>query len=200
MKPRFAIVLGLALAACQTAPAPEDNFYRLLPVTVAPELPQPVRQGGMAVEVLRADSLYSERAVVYADADHPRLLKQYHYHLWLYPPGQLVQEQLVASLRRSNPGAAVVQGERAAPARYTVTGRVLRFERVVAPEGATAVVELELALESGDAAAPLLRRTYSAEAAAPRATVGGFGEAMEQALERIYSAFAADILGVVPQR
>jgi ABC-type uncharacterized transport system auxiliary subunit len=183
--------LALLLAGCQTAPAPEDNFYRLLPVEVQPALPTPIREAGLTVKPLRADSLYGERAVIYVEADRPRVLRQYHYFLWLYPPGQLVQEQLAASLRRSNPGAAIAWGERAENPGYAVSGRVLRFERVVAQGGAQAVAELELALENSGAV--LLRKTYGAEAAAPQGSVNGFSQAMEQALARIYSAFAADL-------
>jgi uncharacterized lipoprotein YmbA len=182
----------LWLGGCQTAPAPEENFYRLLPVQVQPDLPAAIRQAGLTVKPLRADSLYGERAVIYVEADRPRLLRQYHYHLWLYPPGQLIQEQLAASLRRSNPDSPINWGERAEGSGYAVSGRVLRFERVVTRDGAQAVAELELTLESAGHDL-LLRKIYGAEAAAPQGSVNGFSQAMEQALARIYGEFAADL-------
>ena len=77
--------LLLLLAACGSVPpAPTDRFYRLQPAHVAPaatSLP-----GAVAVNAFRADSLYAERPIVYSDEASLRQLRQYHYHLWLYPP------------------------------------------------------------------------------------------------------------------
>ncbi|HEX9179176.1 MAG TPA: ABC-type transport auxiliary lipoprotein family protein [Burkholderiales bacterium] len=188
----FCLGFALLLAGCQTPPAPEDNFYRLLPVEVAPRLPAAIREAGLTVKPLRADSLYGERAVLYTEADQPRRLRQYHYHLWLYPPGQLIQEQLAASLRRSNPDSPIRWGERAEGSGYAVSGRVLRFERVVSRDGSQAVAELELTLETAGHDV-LLRKTYGAEVAAPQGGMNGFGQAMEQALARIYGEFAGDL-------
>ena len=89
--------LLLLLAACGSVPpAPTDRFYRLQPAHVAPaatSLP-----GAVAVNAFRADSLYAERPIVYSDEASLRQLRQYHYHLWLYPPAQIVQEHFKASL------------------------------------------------------------------------------------------------------
>jgi ABC-type uncharacterized transport system auxiliary subunit len=193
MRPLNLLWLVLALCGCQTAPAPEDSFYRLLPVQVRPALPDPIQKAGLAVRPLAADSLYSERAIVYLDAERPRLLRQYHYYLWLYPPAELIQEQFAASLRQSNPGASIAYKDRPDAVGYAVSGRVLRFERVVAENGSKAVAELELTLESPGRGAVLLDKSYSADAPAPPGTINGFSQAMEQALAQIYAAFAADL-------
>ncbi|MBK9445948.1 MAG: hypothetical protein IPO00_07590 [Betaproteobacteria bacterium] len=84
-----ALLLIFALAGCGSVPpAPADNFYRLqTPAAAATQLP-------VAVEIRRvqADSLYAERPIVYSEAGNPRQLRQYHYHLWLYPPAQMLRD------------------------------------------------------------------------------------------------------------
>ncbi len=87
----------LLLAACGSVPpAPVDRFYRLQPVSVSSA--SKVLPGAVAVQTFRADSLYAERPIIHAEETSLRQLRQYHYHLWLYPPAQMVQGHFVSSL------------------------------------------------------------------------------------------------------
>ncbi|WP_298311252.1 ABC-type transport auxiliary lipoprotein family protein [Propionivibrio sp.] len=176
--------LLLLLAACGSVPpAPTDRFYRLQPAHVAPaatSLP-----GAVAVNAFRADSLYAERPIVYSDEASLRQLRQYHYHLWLYPPAQIVQEHFKASL-----GSALdLKGDSNAP--YALDGRIVKFERVLSGQHSKAVVALELQLLAGGKTR--LNKTYQAEQPASDDSLGAFAVAMEQALGKIYTEFLADV-------
>ena len=174
------ISLALILPACQTVPpVPELRYYRLYaPVATSP-LPQ--RSGGdVCVLPLRAEGLYNERAILFS-SDGQRLLQQYHYQYWLYPPTQLVQDYLVEQWRQEESGRNVRAAERGGGCAWQVSGRILRFERVLA--GNKAVVQLELSLEKGGLT--LWRQTYAAEESQSENSISAFVVATENALRRI---------------
>lgn len=176
--------LLLLLAACGSVPpAPTDRFYRLQPAHVASATtPLP---GAIAVNAFRADSLYAERPIIYSDEASLRQLRQYHYHLWLYPPAQIVQEHFKASL-----GSALdLKGDSNAP--YALDGRIVKFERVLSGQHSRAVVALELHLLAGGKTR--LNNTYQVEQPASDDSLGAFAVAMEQALGKIYTEFLADV-------
>ncbi len=175
------LIFCLFLAACGSVPpAPTDRYYRLQPVSIplAKALP-----GAVAVQAFRADSLYAERPIVYAEESNLRQLRQYHYHLWLYPPAQMVQSHLAASL-----GGTLDLSGNSAP--DVLEGRVLSFERVLSGRNSKAVVSLELSLKAGEKVR--VNKTYQAEQAATDDSLGSFAVAMEQALGRIYAEFLVD--------
>ena len=174
----------LLLAACGSVPpAPIDRFYRLQPVSVSPATR--LLPGAVLVQPFRADSLYAERPVIYSEETSARQLRQYHYHLWLYPPAQLVHEHLTGSLGR----ALDLTGGNSAP--NVLDGRIVSFERAVSGKRSKAVVALELRLQAGDKT--LLSKTYQAEQSAADESLGAFAVAMEQALGKIYAEFLADV-------
>ena len=178
------LTLCLLLSACGSVPpTPTDRFYRLQPVNV-PSVSKPL-SGAIAVQTFRADSLYAERPIVYVDEANLRQLSQYHYHLWLYAPAQLIQEHLVASFGNT----LELSGDNAAV--NLLEGRVIRFERVVSGRTSKAVVALELRFKSDGKS--LVSKTYQAEQGAVDELMGGFNVAMEQALGKIYTEFAADL-------
>jgi ABC-type uncharacterized transport system auxiliary subunit len=176
--------IGLLLSACGSVPpAPIDRFYRLQPVSVssvAKSLP-----GAIVVQPFRADSLYAERPIIYSEEASARQLRQYHYHLWLYPPAQLVREHFTSSLGRT----LDLTGGDSAP--NVLDGRVTGFERVLSGKSSKAVVALELRLQAGGKT--LLSKTYQAEQPAADESLGAFAVAIEQALGKIYAEFLADV-------
>jgi ABC-type uncharacterized transport system auxiliary subunit len=190
---RFLPALALcviALAGCAgQSTVPEHKFYRLLgtPATVSAQglrLP-----GELAVRPLRGDALYSERAIIFAD-EQQRQLQQYHYHHWLYPPGQLVQEHLADYLRRAAIAPAVrLQDHGDAP--YAVSGRIVRFERITQNGQPQAAVALELRLEKKGK--PLWQQTYQASEMQSDNSMNGFGASVEASLNRIYGEFLRDV-------
>ena len=177
------VIACLCLSACGSAPpVPVDRFYRLWPVSVQPQ--SKAGWGTLVVQPFHAESLYAERPIVYSDAGSLRQLRQYHYHLWLYPPAQLVREHLVTSL-----GAKLDRPGDQGSADF-LEGRVLRFERVVSGRSAKAVVALELHLIRNGK--PVVRGIYQAEQAVSEDSMDSFAVAMEQALGKIYAEFMAE--------
>lgn len=180
------LLIMLCLSACGSVPSvPADRFYRLQPVSGLQTRALP---GAVSVGPFRADSLYAERPIIYVDGARPRELRQYHYHLWLYPPAQSVQSHLSASL-----GSALDFTE-SDNAPYALDGRVLGFERVISEGGSKAVVSLGLRLMADGKV--LLNKTCQAEQAAADDSLGAFVVAMEQALGRVYAEFLIDVAKV----
>lgn len=167
------LVAGLAACGGNVAPAPQEQFYRLQ----ATPLADVGAAAGLAVGRFSADSIYAERPLVYGDPGDPHTARQYHYHLWLYPPAQLVRDHLVRTLDASQADFA----ER------RIEGRVLRFDRV----GRQAVVELELRVMQGREA--IFDRRYAAEETASGDGLRAHVEASERALATIYGRFLADL-------
>jgi len=172
----FAIFMGLT--ACGTVPpAPIEQFYSLQMVSVVDRAP------AAALEVGRfsADSIYAERPMVRGDADDLRAVRQYHYHLWLYPPAQLVREHLAQAL-----GARLSDF-----AERRIEGRVLRFDRIGSGASAYAAVELELSVVQGREVVFLQR--YAQKEAVAGDGVRAHVQATEVALAKIYARFLADL-------
>lgn len=176
-------MLVLITACGSVPPAPTDRFYRLQPVQISSA--PAAASGAIAVNTFSADSLYAERPIIYSDEASLRQLRQYHYHLWLYPPAQLVRENFLASLG----GALNLAGDGQAP--NVIDGRIVKFERMLSGQNSAAVVALELSLKTDGKTR--LQKTYRAEQRASDDTLGAFAVAMEQALGKIYSEFLADV-------
>lgn len=186
-----AFLCVVAVSGCQSLPAPpEHKYYRLLTPPAA-STQHPVRLAGdLTVRPLRAEGLYSERAIIFSD-ESQRQLQQYHYHHWLYPPGQLVREHLAERLRQSGIAPAVRMREHGGETSYAVSGRIVRFEKTTVAGLAKASAALELRLEKHGKL--LWQQTYAADQAVPDATMNGYSAAMETALERIYREFLGDL-------
>ena len=182
------LMLCLLLTACGSVPpAPIDHFYRLQATPVSATTKASL--GAITVSPFRADSLYAERPMIYTEEASLRQLRQYHYHLWLYPPAQMVQRHLAASLGN----ALDLSGDSIAA--NVLEGRVVGFERVLSGSAGNpaskAVVALELNLTSNGKTR--LRKTYQAEQPATDDSLDAFALAMEQALAKIYAEFLADL-------
>jgi ABC-type uncharacterized transport system auxiliary subunit len=175
----FLLVAQLLLSGCGTAPpVPSDRFYRLSTVQIPPP-GGTARIETLAIHALRAESLYAERAMVFTDERNPRQLRQYHYHLWLYPPSQLVHDHLAASLSEA------ISITPAGQAKLALQGRILRFDRILGAERDHAAVTLELQLlEDGR---PVFGKIYEAVEPTADDSFPGFVEAMERALSSIYA-------------
>jgi len=181
MSRRLALVFAICagLTACgNVPPAPTEQFYRLQGVSVPDRVP------AAALEIGRfsADSIYAERPMVRGDADDLRAVRQYHYHLWLYPPAQLVREHLAQAL-----GARLSDF-----AERRIEGRVLRFDRIGSGASAYAVVELELSVVVHGREVVFVQRYAQKEAVAGDG-VRAHVQATEVALAKIYARFLADL-------
>lgn len=168
----FTLLLLLGLGGCGSVPpAPVDRFYRLQ----ATELP--AAKAMLEVRNIGADSLYAERPIVFTDAGDSRQLRQYHYHLWLYPPAQLLREHMRSSF---GTGTGKLQ----------LDTRIVSFDRVLDGKASSAQVVLDITLSS--AGKPLLEKRYQTTQAATDDSFSAFSAAMEQALARLYGEILRD--------
>lgn len=189
----LAVLIGCILGSgCQNLPAtPENKYYRLLalPTTNNPAQAA-LLQGDLVVHPLHAESLYSERAIVFGD-EQQRQLQQYHYQYWLYPPAKMVREHLMEHLRQSGIAPAVWADEREKDAPYAISGRIMRFEKIIGSgkENATAMLELRLIKKSR----LLWQQTYTTSEPVADGSMNAFSASMETALNRIYNNFINDL-------
>jgi len=175
------------LAACQSAPpVPENRYYRVhASSTTAPA--NPLLKAEVAVLPLRAEGLYSERALLFSDG--ARTLQQYHYHHWLYAPNCLLQEFLADQFRQAGLATKVHGAEHRNEAPYAVSGRIVNLERI-APQN-KARVTLELRLDKNGKR--LWQQTYSTEEAMTENSIPAYVLATEHALQRITADFVGDL-------
>lgn len=175
------LLLSLALAGCGSVPpAPVDHFYRLQ----APTPSTTTAVANIEVRRVQADSLYAERPIVYSEAGNQRQLKQYHYHLWLYPPAQMVRDDLRAQLPKANIGSKTA---------LVVDARIVAFDRIVSGTGSTAQAALEVTVSSSEGKPVLIGKRYQAELASSDNSITAFVVAMEGALAKIYVELQRDI-------
>ncbi|MDX1434347.1 MAG: ABC-type transport auxiliary lipoprotein family protein, partial [Gammaproteobacteria bacterium] len=159
-----ALALGL-LAGCAQQPVSvqEEQFYRLTVAPPAARPPPPVIDGVLEVERFLANGLLTDRAVAYARADAPDVLHQYRYHFWSDTPTRMLQLATVDYLRTARVAGGVVTPELRMDPRWVVSGRLLRFERIVDGSEARVALELDLALRDVEADALLFHETYRDE-------------------------------------
>lgn len=191
------VVLGLAsllLAACATVPGmPETTYYRLPPPVATTALAEAPVDLPIVVEVLGADGLYTDQALIYAmDADASRL-RTYHYQLWIDPPSRLLQRHLIENLRLAGVSRVVTDQLPTRMEALRIVGRITRLERVHSANGWEAVAALVLRAEPSTGGRPWVIGEYQHRIAADGDTVADSVRALGQAVDRIGADFIADL-------
>ena len=100
----------------------------------------------MRVEPFQADGLLRERPLLYSGSGASHEVQQHNYHYWTDAPPRMLQEQLVAYLRRSGIATSVVTPDLRVRADYQVSGKIKRLERLLGGGPPRVFVEMELAL------------------------------------------------------
>lgn len=187
------LVLGaLPLACVGTDPVPANRYYRLQASADQP-LATPLLPGVLEVERFMGAGLMNERAVLYTRRSDEGHILQHHYHYWIEPPTQLLQQELVDYARRRRLAETVVTRQSRVRADFAVSGRVERFERVLG-EGAAAVrVELRLALTDLKESRLLWASTYTEEAEAGGDEVADAVDAFDRSVGAIFARFVEDV-------
>lgn len=191
----LALLSGL-LAACgaiSTAPPPVETFYRLPAPQQVATIARSQLKGGLLIASLSADPLHQDRAMIFATDAQGLRLQAYNYHQWVDTLPQLVREYMVAYLQQSGLADWVSGSERTANGAYEIHGRLQRFERLGSDAEPRLVVALRLWLRHGDAAQPMLRKSYQAEVAMQGGEPGDMARAGQLALARILKDFVADV-------
>lgn len=178
--------------ACASGPAPRDHYYRLVAAS-PPALASPVIDGTVEVDRVRVEAISQGRRILYRDAANPGEIAQYTYHHWVDPPNVMLQEQLVTYLRDAGAAPSVVTPAVNVDADYRISGRLVRFERLLNGANPGVVVEIELVLTRRADDALLLLETYREERTAAGSGVSEAVDAFDAAVTAIFARFVADI-------
>jgi len=183
----------LVLVGCQSAPpVPGDKYYRLEAVQ-GDASARTILNETLYVAPLRADGPYAERAMLYASADQPRELQQYHYQHWSEPPAILLQEHMRASFEAMALAPHVTDISMGGGIGYLLNTRILRLEKITGGGNARAVISLHFALQRRKPFEMILERSYSVEVMVGDNTQHAYVLACEAGLKKIYANFAEDL-------
>lgn len=189
----LAITTGPLLSACSSpAPIPQDQFYRL--ASAAPRTsPDVLLTGTLAVARLQSDGLHNGRALLYARADRPLRLIQYHYHYWTDPPTRLLQDFLTGCLRQGGVATTVAGNESVRNPDYRLSGNINRFESILGDKQTRVIVDVDLALYKNDGNAPLLVKNYRQEIVAGDSSVYAAVDGYQKAMNDVCGDLINDI-------
>lgn len=195
----FVLIAPLLLMACAGGQSiPEDRFYRLDARVHIDAAASPVFTDGLVIDPVTADPLRSGRAVVYRQAEKPLQLQRYHYEYWVDQPPRLVGRVLLDTLRESAVADVVYTGGRRTTARYRMTARLLRFEKVVQADSADVELELEVSVTEQGSEQPLWHSVYLERRAGGDRSMHAAAEAMRQALSDVMRRLVNDLEQVDP--
>ena len=188
-------LLAPILAGCLgSAPqVPRDHYYRLLVPTPPPQTTQAALPGVMTVELLQADGLLRERPLLYSKSGQSHELQQHNYHYWNDAPPRMLQDQMVAYLRRSNVARLVVSPDLRIRPDYQVSGKAKRLERLLGGGPPRVFVEIELALLRVADESLLVVDSYAAEEPAADETVEAAIVALNKATTKVFERFLAEV-------
>lgn len=128
-------LLALVLAGCNTA-NPSARYYDI-PLPPAGDVARTASllDGTVAVERPSVSGLYSERAIVFARADHPRR-QQYGDAYWVESPDRLLQQRLMDAWRERGLADRLVTPAMRQASEWQIAARLLRLHQVGPGESA----------------------------------------------------------------
>lgn len=195
---QFFLAVAL-LSACSSAPPlPDDVYYRLQLAAPAQRLEAPRVPGPVLVARFGGASVYTSRDLAYSSESPYLHLSHYHYHHWVDPPPQLLQQELVDYLRAANLAQRVeTEAGRQLPA-LRIDGTIRRFERQKSASGWQVAVALELRATPADRRAEPLLKTYDVVLAAEGDGIEATVRAFSAATATVFERFLADLGKAVP--
>ncbi len=149
--------------------------------------------GVMTVELLQADGLLRERPLLYSESGQSHELQQHNYHYWNDAPPRMLQDQMVAYLRRSNVAQLVVSPDLRIRPDYQVSGKAKRLERLLGGGPPRVFVEIELALLRVADETLLVVDSYAAEEPAADESVEAAIVALNKATTKVFERFLAEV-------
>jgi ABC-type uncharacterized transport system auxiliary subunit len=189
----FAILSAfLLLAGCFGAapPVPKEQYFRLVSGTPA-EQGSGQLKGGVEIVPFTGEGVMNERPLLFS-ADGGRKLEQRNYAYWTDAPPQMLRDLLVAYLRQTNVADNVTPSELRVDTAYSVRGTIKRLEQLTGTQsGAVISLELSLIEKAGDRL--VLSKTYTSEKPTSGETIDSAVAALNDGLNDIFAAFAADL-------
>lgn len=188
-----AMLVLASLAGCESAPVPDVSHYRMPTQELVHPEGEPVFASPFVVDVFSADGVHSEQSVLYQLTPNGPI-KAYHYQNWNDPPVRLLQRRLIRRLRNENISALVTDRLPVSVESMRVSGLIERFERVKREdESWVAAVRLEMRVDRGDQALPLLLESYEVEEPAESDTMQATVRAFARAVDEVNTRFVADL-------
>lgn len=191
-----ALILTLGIlhgCAGSSGPIPDDQFYRLTGKSIQAESKKKLLNGSLEISRFKAKSLYNERAILYAHEDKPLKLKQYHYHYWADSPAQMIQESFATILSNAGIADIVSVSNPRIDYDYSLSGNILRFERIVGSHNGRVLASMLLTLTRRGDGKPLILKTYTREVTADSNSLYVSVEAFNTALSMIAQEFSQDM-------
>jgi len=194
-------VLVMLLAGCAASPPlPQDHIY----VFSAPKEPGDgiVSLPGktVAVAAFKSAGLYSERPILFRNNLQPNELQQYHYHYWSMPPGQAMQEVLIAALRVQAPDALVTDASVASVADLQIGGKIWNFEQREQGDSQreqginqSVHVKIEFEVKHPQSIKPIFLRTYELDKRQAESGVESAVATFDIAVQEIMENFLRDL-------
>ena len=181
-------ILALGLVACAQPELPQDDYYRL---NVNNAVRAVVKLDGvLEVERFRADGLTSGRPIVYSEKKGH--LSEYHYHFWVEPPVDLLQNAMVTFLRTANLADHIVTPNLRIKEDYLLTGKIIQLERNLF-NGNKVIVKIEIGLKRSLDDKILVLKTYVRQIKQSGNSVNGAVEAINVAVSEIFTEFLTDV-------
>jgi len=182
----------LLIGGCAQAPVPPAKFYRIYTTNPQEAAIDAYLNGVLVVRRFLADGLVGERAIVFGEGAGSNPLQQYHYHAWAESPTRMLQELLVAYLRRNNAAVEVITPETRVDAKFELSGKIKRMEQIRGAD-TRVVVELEFALSEPRAGRLIWVDTYLVEIDCESDSILSAVEAFNRAVSEIYAQLVDDI-------
>ncbi len=182
----------LLLAGCfgSAPPVPKEQYFRLVSAAPATQAAAGIT-GGIEVVPFSGEGVMSERPLLFT-ADGGRKLEQRNYAYWTDAPPQMLRDLLVAYLRQANVADNVAPSELRVESAYSVRGTIKRLEQLTgSSSGAVISLELSLIEKAGDRL--VLSKTYTAEKPTSGESIDSAVAALNDGLDEIFAAFAADL-------
>lgn len=188
----FLLPVVLSLAGCFGAapPVPKEQYYRLIADHPAEQAAKKI-SGGIEIVPFAGEGVMSERPLLFT-ADGGRKLEQRNYAYWTDAPPQMLRDQLVAYLKQAGVADSVAPSELRLDSAYVIRGTIRRLEQMIGSSSG-AVISLELALMENSDDRLVLSKVYTAEKPTSGDSIDGAVAALNDGLDEIFAAFAADL-------
>lgn len=185
------VFLAAIISGCfgNPAPVPQDYFYTLPDNAEATNKHKPI-YNTISVDKIRATGIYNERDILYLHKDKPLSIQRYHYHHWVMPPAQLVQQQIKRYLNTHNFAAQVMDFHPATKTDGIIKGTLLQFEQIIDGKNISVRVSIELDFKSKN---KHIVKRYAVQSQAKNDSIHASATAFGEAVEKILQQFVSDI-------
>lgn len=187
----LAAIIIIIISGCSDAPPlPTDHFYRL---TVGDHNNVQLQNISDTIYIapFKADGIYNERAMLYANSPDGRELQQHHYHFWITSPPDLLRDYLVDYLRNVSSARIIQDNIRRDGIR--ILGRVQAFEILKTDSGDLARVRIEFTAIRRNDTTPVLVKSYLATEKVNGDTFDEKVNATNTATDHIYQELIQDL-------